>query len=127
MYDADKVVAGIVIFLVLVLLPVWYIAASGQAGYRPDPEIVTEEKQCVEAAQYMKHEHMQLLIDWKDSVVRYGIRTYVASDGKEYVISLTNTCMECHPNKAEFCDRCHDYVGVQPYCWDCHNLPEEEQ
>ena len=75
----------------------------------------------------MKHEHMQLLIDWKDSVVRYGIRTYVASDGKEHVISLTNTCMECHSNKAEFCDQCHDYVGVQPYCWDCHNLPEEEQ
>ena len=43
MYDADKVVAGIVIFLVLVLLPVWYVAATGQGGYRPDPEIVTEE------------------------------------------------------------------------------------
>jgi len=127
MYDADKVIAGIVIFLIIVLVPVWYIAASGQASYRPEPEIVTEETHCVEDTEFMKDEHMQLLIDWKDSVVRQGIRTYVASDGEEYTMSLTNTCLECHPNKAEFCDQCHDYAGVQPYCWDCHNIPDEEQ
>jgi hypothetical protein len=41
-------------------------------------------------------------------------------------MSLTNTCItQCHSNKAKFCDRCHDYMNVQPWCWDCHNFPKE--
>ena len=30
-------------------------------------------------------------------------------------------CLDCHSNTAEFCDRCHDYASVRPYCWHCHN------
>ena len=45
---------------------------------------------------------------------------YVNADGKMYNMSLSNTCMDCHSNKADFCDRCHDYASVQPYCWSCH-------
>jgi hypothetical protein len=58
--------------------------------------------------------------------VRQGQRTYVATDGKEYMVSLTNTCMDCHRDKAKFCDRCHDYVQVSPTCWNCHNTPQAE-
>ena len=29
-------------------------------------------------------------------------------------MSLTRTCMDCHSNKAEFCDRCHNYLAVRP-------------
>jgi len=126
-YDADKIITGLVIFLCLATFPVWYVAVSGKAGYKPEPKIITEEKQCIESTQYMKEEHMHLLKDWQESAVREGVRTYIASDGKEYEISLTGTCLKCHPNKAEFCDQCHDYVGVKPYCWDCHNLPEEDK
>jgi len=127
MYDAGKIITGIIIFLCLVTFPIWYIAASGKASSAPEPVIVTTEKQCVESTQYMKDNHMKLLDSWKETVVRDGIRTYVASDGKEYTISLTGTCLSCHPNKAEFCDQCHDYVGRTPYCWNCHNIPEESQ
>jgi hypothetical protein len=42
-------------------------------------------------------------------------------------MSLQNTCMQCHPNKAEFCDRCHNYASVKPYCWDCHVEPKEKK
>ena len=42
-----------------------------------------------------------------------------------YDISLAGTCMKCHSNKAEFCDRCHDYAGVSPDCWSCHVAPQE--
>jgi hypothetical protein len=35
--------------------------------------------------------------------------------------------MECHSNKTKFCDQCHNYMGVAPYCWDCHIAPKENQ
>ena len=38
-------------------------------------------------------------------------------------MSLTNTCLGCHSNKAQFCDQCHNYLEVTPYCWDCHVDP----
>jgi len=122
MYDKGKVGAGIVIFLVIVLFPVWFSAAAGKTGHLPDPKIDTEEKQCVMPRDYMRASHMDLLDAWRDEVVRDGDpwHTY---DGKRYEKSLTRTCMGCHANKAEFCDQCHGYVGVTPYCWDCHNLP----
>ena len=126
MYDAKKIIPGIIIFLLLITFPVWYSVASGNTDYVPEPEIITEEEQCVEPAQYMRDNHTDLLSEWRESVVREGIRTYVASDGQEYDMSLTRTCVDCHSNKAQFCDQCHDYVGAKPGCWDCHNLPEEE-
>lgn len=33
------------------------------------------------------------------------------------------SCMDCHSNRDQFCDRCHFYVSVDPYCWDCHIEP----
>ncbi|MDI6815055.1 MAG: sulfate reduction electron transfer complex DsrMKJOP subunit DsrJ [Dehalococcoidales bacterium] len=126
MYDADKIIPGLIIFFCLITFPIWYSAASGKATYVPKPEIVTEEKQCIEPRQYMRCEHMALLNCWRESVVHQGIRTYVASDGKEYNISLIGTCLGCHSNKAEFCDKCHNYVGVKPNCWDCHTPPKRD-
>ena len=53
---------------------------------------------------------------------------YTNRKGKTYNMSLSNTCMDCHDNKAEFCDRCHDYASVRPYCWDCHiENPKEKE
>jgi len=49
----------------------------------------------------------------------------VGKPGKIYYKSLQVTCMDCHSNKSKFCDQCHDYVGVKPYCWDCHVEPKE--
>ena len=89
-----------------------------------DLNLPTDEEQCVESAEWMKANHMDLLIDWREEVVRDGARTYTASDGKEYTKSLTDSCLDCHSPKAEFCDRCHDYVGTSPNCWNCHIDPE---
>ncbi|MGD8893899.1 MAG: menaquinol oxidoreductase, partial [Desulfobacterales bacterium] len=36
-----------------------------------------------------------------------------------------NTCLDCHEEKAEFCDKCHNYASVSPYCWECHIDPKE--
>jgi hypothetical protein len=120
MYDGGRILTGLVIFLALITLPLWYNQALGEAGHKPEVKIETEASECVAPTQYMRTSHMVLLNEWREMVVRGRDRVHVAPDGKEYEISLSNTCMECHPNRKEFCQQCHDYVGVDPYCWDCH-------
>jgi hypothetical protein len=126
-YDKDKIIIGIIIFLCLLTFPIWYLLCSGEVESKADPKVEIEETQCIESAQYMREHHMRMLADWKNLVVRENIRTYKASDGEVYQISLTETCMECHSNKEQFCDECHGYVGLEPYCWQCHNVPEGEK
>jgi hypothetical protein len=75
----------------------------------------------------MKSGHMQLLDDWRDSAVRDGKRIYEGADGRRHYISLQRTCMHCHSNKKKFCDECHSYMAVKPYCWDCHIEPKESE
>ena len=127
MYNGGKIIAGVIAFLCLITFPIWYNVVGGKASYRPELKIVTEEKNCVEPVQYMRESHMQLLNDWRDTVVREGKRVYAAADGKMHTMSLTNTCLSCHSNKADFCDRCHNYVEVTPTCWNCHVIPEEKK
>ncbi len=124
MHDAGKVIIGLAIFVLLITFPIWFTLASGKAGHRPELELPKNETQCVESKEYMKAWHMDLLNDWRDAAVRDGKRMYVAEDGKKYVMSLSLTCLKCHTNKAKFCDECHNYVGVVPYCWDCHVDPK---
>ena len=125
MHDGGKILGGLAIFLGLLLLPFWNHVWSGRAAV-PQPKIVTAEKQCVAPKAVIRETHMQLLNRWRDSVVRQGRRTYLAGDGKTVTMSLSGTCMKCHPNKKEFCDQCHNYMAVAPYCWDCHIEPKEK-
>ncbi len=121
MYDASKIVAGLVVFLILVTSPLWYNAASGSSVAAPQLKLPTDSTQCVEATEFMRASHMDLLNQWRDDVVRTGQRDYVSSlNGKTYDMSLTRTCLDCHRDKAGFCDACHTYLAVDPYCWDCH-------
>ena len=121
MKDKWIIIVGIGIFLIILTFPFWY--NRGKAA--PAPELILTDKakaakECVRSTEYMKAEHMKLLDIWRHSVVRNAERIYVNSSGKEFNMSLSNTCLDCHSNKAEFCDRCHDYASVRPYCWDCH-------
>ena len=118
MYDAGKVITGLVIFLGLVTAPFW--SGIGQSSPQPKVVIETEAEKCVESAAFMRANHMQLLDDWRHEVVRGEQRTYVNSHGEKFEKSLTHTCMGCHQNKEQFCDSCHNYASVDPYCWDCH-------
>jgi len=125
MYDGGKILAGIAVFLLVVLLPVWHNAFVASAP-RPEVKIVTQEKQCVDSAAAMRATHMNVLDQWRDAVVRDGIRTTVTPTGMHVSMSLTKTCMSCHPNKKEFCDACHNYLAVSPTCWQCHVEPRPE-
>jgi hypothetical protein len=128
MYDGGKIITGLVIGVGLLLFPVFYNA--GKAAKAPEPVLSEKAKaaqQCVEAASYMKTDHMKILDEWRHEVVRNDERYYKSSTGKVHYKGLQTTCMECHSNKTKFCDQCHDYVGVDPYCWECHIEPKENQ
>jgi hypothetical protein len=127
MYDTGKVLLGIVIFVALVASPLWYNALFGTSMEAPELKLPADSQMCIEATDYMRANHMEMLNEWRDQVVREGQRVYVANNGDRYVKSLTNTCLGCHTNKAEFCDACHNYMAVSPYCWDCHVDPKEVQ
>jgi hypothetical protein len=126
MYDRWKVVTGIVIGLLLFLFPVFYNV--GRAAKEPEPvltEKAKEAKECVAPTPFMKSEHMKLLDEWRQTVVRDNEWYYKSANGKIYYKSLRDTCMDCHSNKSKFCDQCHNYMAVAPYCWDCHIAPKE--
>jgi hypothetical protein len=121
MHDTGKVLSGLAIFLAVVASPVWYQALKGESVGPPDLKIDSESPVCVAATTYMRSLHMDLLNDWRDEAVRDGERTYVGLEGVEYEKSIGGTCLgSCHANQEEFCDRCHEYVGAEVYCWDCH-------
>ncbi len=78
MKDKYLIYTGLIIFIATVTFPFWY--NLGKAA--PAPVITLSEKAlaaktCVRSAEYMKTQHMQLLDDWRDSVVREGKRIYV--------------------------------------------------
>ncbi len=136
MYDKGKIITGLVIFIAIVSFPFWG-SISGPVE-KPQP-VIKVSGQCIESADYMRANHMQLLDEWRNSVVRDGDRVYVSKTyGTKHDKSLSSTgsslvssgekqsCMSCHSNKKEFCDTCHTYASVTPYCWTCHIAPEEK-
>ena len=124
MFDSPKVIIGLGVFVVFVSFPLLWQNIMGSSEL---PEFETPEGSCVESADFMRAKHMDLLNDWRNVVVRDGLRTYVATDGTEYNMSLTLTCLDCHESQEAFCGECHDFAGVKPLCWECHNKPEDER
>ena len=115
MYNAKFVIPGIIVFAGLFTAPFWInMLSSGHEEVKVElpTEPVTffgeERTQCVEPREWMAANHMELLLEWRDQALREGKRIYVASDG----------------NTAEFCDKSHNANSVNPYCWDCHVVPQ---
>jgi [DsrC]-trisulfide reductase subunit J len=113
---------GLLLFVAAFTYPVWHAAAAPSAKNAPVLKLPETEKQCVAPKDFMRAQHMQLLLDWREGVVRTGKRTVTVQGGRTFNVSLSSTCLgQCH-EKEQFCDRCHNYAGVSgPYCWDCHN------
>ena len=112
--------AGMAVALMLIAVssaPFLYTAAgNGLFHQPPKPDLVlpTNEKKCIEPAEFMRANHMKLLVHARDAIVRdHAIKPQ----------HHLENCKTCHTKRAEFCDRCHDYAGVKPECWDCHYLP----
>lgn len=131
MSDKMKVLAGFIIFVGIICIPFWMNA--GQAKNAPKPILSDLAKQagtCIE--EDMASKHMQILDTWRDTVVRSnsGERVYINSKGEKFGMSLStgpDSCLGCHVSKADFCDKCHTYASVDPYCWECHIDPKENK
>ncbi len=124
MYDGGKIIAGLAFFVVLCAFPILW--NHGGEETVPNPEKPKNgATECVKDVEFMRSSHMQLLNDWRDEVVRDGERDDLTIQGQVYEKSLQNGCLKCHSNKVKFCDECHNFAAVYPYCWDCHVIPEE--
>ncbi|MFZ5765991.1 MAG: sulfate reduction electron transfer complex DsrMKJOP subunit DsrJ [Thermodesulfobacteriota bacterium] len=121
MYDKGKIIPGLIIFVGLMLFAIFNNA--GKKVEAPKVEKPVGYKECVKPVKYMKESHMELLNVWRDEVIREGKREMIEVEGKLYEKSLQNGCMHCHTSKKKFCDVCHTFASVYPYCWDCHIAP----
>ncbi len=124
MADSGKIVLFLLVIVGATAAPIWYNAASGRGAARPKLTVGTTEKACILPVAEMRADHMQVLDDWRTRVVRGGEHVTRTSDGREVRMSLTGTCLGCHVQKTEFCDRCHDYAAVSLACFDCHQAPQ---
>lgn len=140
MYKGGKIILGLIIFVAFLTFPFFFNMGKANAG--PDNLAAnlkqTADTQCVEPAEYMRNNHMQLLNQWRLEYVRNGQTEYTNSQGKTFVVNI-DTCTKCHSTEAasnttgvsnpaantsdQFCVSCHNYASVKPTCWSCHSLP----
>ena len=106
------------------------IAAEGTSSRVPGPqfELPTDATQCVRPTEFMRRNHMELLLHTRDETMYNGIRTKKDS--------LQN-CIECHAGKndegeaipvnapGQFCESCHTYASVKLDCFECHRTTPE--
>ena len=88
MSDKPTILIGLVVFVVLATVPIWYalgIADEESApAYPADLELPENSSQCVEDRQYMIANHMDLLNRWRDEVVRDGDNSRIEIGGQLY-------------------------------------------
>ncbi len=131
MNKKTKIILFIVVFCAILIIP--FAVNAGNKSTTVDvsldtPEInaMGENAQCIEDAQWMRENHMKLLDQWRNDVVRDGSTQYVSSTGQVYEKSLDDTCLKCHSNPEEFCNKCHESANVEFYCWDCHGANDPD-
>ncbi len=94
------------------------------AGGVPIPSIPQGQgDSCVEDTDFMRRNHMQLLMHQRDETVVRGLR------GKQHSLK---ECVSCHAvqgtderavtasSPKHFCRACHDYAAVRIDCFECH-------
>jgi hypothetical protein len=124
MYDSGKIIAGLVIFVLLITFPIWYNKlGTVSAAPAQDPNLAfmapmlegypLANGQVHPPADAMRAIHMDILQNIHAGVTGYDPQ----KDGKKPQMS----CVSCHSSGQQFCDSCHNYVSVKPAnCTDCH-------
>ena len=119
-----KIFIGLGLFILLALFPFFLGGSSSDSAPKP---VISEKagEHCVESKEYMRANHMQILDNWRNESVRAENNEYTSvAHGTTHKKSLSKTCMDCHDNKEQFCDSCHTYANVKPYCWECQKRGE---
>ena len=102
-------------------------AATGDVPYPDIPK--GQGETCVEDTDFMRRNHMTLLMHQRDDTMRKGIRSEQHS---------LKECLDCHAVRGSdsipvtvedpkhFCRSCHDYAAVKIDCFQCHaSRPEQ--
>ena len=124
MIDGGRIVGGIAVSFVLAAVPIW--VGSVPAATKTEAIAPRKGSRCIEPGPRMRREHPRLLATWRQLAVRGGVRQYQTQDGLHVPISLVGSCLGCHGNATEFCDRCHATVAVSLNCWGCHPTSTRE-
>jgi len=114
---------GVVVLTTAALAWAGADAPPPKAGGAPKPTITKAVKgeQCVEPNDYMRRNHMKLLMHQRDETVIEGVRT------KKYSLK---ECINCHASEKtgsvaksqdDFCVSCHSYAAVKIDCFECHS------
>lgn len=107
------------------------VGLSAATGDVPYPDIPRGQGEtCVEDTEFMRRNHMSLLMHQRDDTMRKGIRSEQHS---------LKECLDCHAvpgsdsipvtvdDPKHFCRSCHDYAAVKIDCFQCHaSRPEQE-
>ncbi len=97
----------------------------------PMPDITRGQgENCVDETEFMRRNHMHLLVHQRDETMLQGIRN------KQYSLK---ECVTCHTvpgpdatpvtaaSPQHFCRSCHDYAAVNIDCFQCHaSRPDAE-
>ena len=95
--------------------------APAPASRVPRPSVETGEGgKCVADTEFMRRNHMKLLLHQRDETVHAGVRPRESS---------LEACVACHASKKtgsvvgsdqNFCQGCHAYAAVRIDCFECH-------
>jgi len=101
-------------------------SASAAEGYRMPKLDYGKGGKCVAEPQWMRKNHMHVLLHQRDETVHKGIR------GGKYSLA---DCVDCHASSKNnsvlgsnenFCQGCHAYAGVKIDCFECHSNKRRE-
>jgi len=111
--------------IVVALLTVVGFASSAPASEAKKPERIGPTvkihrgEKCVEDTEFMRRNHMKVILHQRDETMHQGIRTTKHS--------LKN-CVDCHADpktnsvldQEGFCSSCHEFASVKIDCFSCH-------
>ncbi len=109
-------------FLLILLLA----AAPAWADSLAPKLDVGQGGECVEKPEFMRSNHMKLIMHQRNDTVRKGIR------GSKYELS---NCVSCHASgknhsvigsNENFCQGCHAYAAAKIDCFECHSSKPRE-
>ncbi|MCR4332909.1 MAG: hypothetical protein NUV34_09455 [Sulfuricaulis sp.] len=121
-------VFGAMVVAAASLLSATAVLAAETAGAKSaiGPVVKTYKgDKCVEDTDYMRRNHMKVILHQRDETMHRGIRTQKHS--------LKN-CVDCHADpktnsvlgKDGFCESCHVYTSVSIDCFTCHTAAPEK-
>lgn len=124
---AGSWIGGVALAAVLALAPgLAHAADSAAAGRVPRPTLdAPQGDKCVADPDFMRRNHMQLLLHQRDATVHHGVRPRNTS---------LEGCIACHANRQtgsvigsdeNFCQGCHAYAAVKLDCFECHASKRE--